>query len=822
MSLSLLLVEAGVANSSTVERALARQSLWGADLVTNLIEVAPVEEAQVLAALQKAEGLDRGPSGVLPPLSGLLRDVVPPQIARDLRVYPLDVTDAEVIVAVGARLEDAAVDELGRACSKKVVQRIVLAQRLSQALSSEYGVPLDPRDVDVLARLESGGAEDAEERWFPSFDAIPRPPSEPPRPESLWPPGAPATSGLYDAAGPFSSSRVPRGRHPSRGRIPHRGPMTPGDAHQKLRDATSRAEVLAAFFDFSAQFFEYTALFSLHDGVARGWDAQGPGASRAVVARLEVPIESSSALGRVQHSGQPQVIQLREQGADRDLSEALRRPSDGAVLFVPVQVRGKPVLVLYGDERGQSIALENVGEVVALAPLVGLELERIIVQAKRASLLPTAKKRYAMTSMPPLPERPKLPSEAERVAALLDVLEQNEVSTARVEEPRVEESVPPPGRSLSEPVFPLSRRASNPGEGVDSATEFATWTVPKEAPTERVEVVPEPAPLTERSEIPLAELGSARREEHAMVAPLPRTMVSELTEAPLPVVVEADTEDLVRRVCNGDESALSALSDLGSAALPAVMRHFPGPLSVSPGFEDIRQSAVCGPLLHVVRATGTDGVPGLIQLLKSEREEVAGAWALLVLAETGGSAAVSAVAEEITRNRVVWKRFAGLLVRVTEVVRSSSAASEQAVAQVLSILKDDSQPHAVRQGCVEAIADLRASSAVASLIELLGSDSGLAATAEEALRVLTRQNLGTEMSAWRNWWGPRAGRHRIEWLIEALGSESESVRSAASEELKSESKEYFGYYADLPVPERKRAQQRYVQWWESVGRARFR
>ena len=52
--------------------------------------------------------------------------------------------------------------------------------------------------------------------------------------------------------------------------------------------------------------------------------------------------------------------------------------------------------------------------------------------------------------------------------------------------------------------------------------------------------------------------------------------------------------------------------------------------------------------------------------------------------------------------------------------------------------------------------------------------------------------------------------------------ESAEIRRAAGDELKSTTKEYFGYYDDLPVAERQKAQNRYREWWENKGKARFR
>jgi hypothetical protein len=51
--------------------------------------------------------------------------------------------------------------------------------------------------------------------------------------------------------------------------------------------------------------------------------------------------------------------------------------------------------------------------------------------------------------------------------------------------------------------------------------------------------------------------------------------------------------------------------------------------------------------------------------------------------------------------------------------------------------------------------------------------------------------------------------------------EQPSIRNASGEELKALTKEYFGYYDDLPRRERDKAQQRYRDWWVTIGRARF-
>jgi HEAT repeat protein len=139
------------------------------------------------------------------------------------------------------------------------------------------------------------------------------------------------------------------------------------------------------------------------------------------------------------------------------------------------------------------------------------------------------------------------------------------------------------------------------------------------------------------------------------------------------------------------------------------------------------------------------------------------------------------------------------------------------------LLADAERPEEQRHALIEAIADLRDGHAVPTVIRLLGDrSSDVVRSARWALVVLTRQDYGASMAAWEEWWRRNGMRHRIEWLIDALLHETTEIRRAAGDELKSTTKEYFGYYDDLPLPERQRAQNRYREWWETKGKARFR
>ncbi len=124
---------------------------------------------------------------------------------------------------------------------------------------------------------------------------------------------------------------------------------------------------------------------------------------------------------------------------------------------------------------------------------------------------------------------------------------------------------------------------------------------------------------------------------------------------------------------------------------------------------------------------------------------------------------------------------------------------------------------------MESLAELRQPQAVPYLILALDDNPvDPVQSARRALVVLARQDFGTNTAGWNDWWRSASGRHRIEWLIDALTHESPEIRRPAGEELKALTREYFGYYDDLPAAERSQAQRQYRQWWETRGKARFR
>jgi hypothetical protein len=126
---------------------------------------------------------------------------------------------------------------------------------------------------------------------------------------------------------------------------------------------------------------------------------------------------------------------------------------------------------------------------------------------------------------------------------------------------------------------------------------------------------------------------------------------------------------------------------------------------------------------------------------------------------------------------------------------------------------------------LRAISDLAALAdpeAVPILFDRLKADDArVSQAAHAALVEITKRDFGATRWRWGNWWRQARHKHRIEWLIDALGGRSAELRLAAALELEQLGTAYVGYHFDLGKRDREEARRRWLDWWETAGRARF-
>ncbi len=670
------------------------------------------------------------------------------------------------------------------------------------------------------------------------------------RPSSI-PPGAPRRmAGFVLAPTADEASR--------RGRSRHRGPYTAAEAEKDLLEADGRDGVLAAFFDFCCQYFEYSVLFAVHGDLAEGRMSRGPGADQAKVNGIGVPLDLPGSLATVRAEGRFNIAPLAKDGLDARLAIDLERRADKKVLLLPLTVRDRCVLILYGDHGAVDVALSEIGDVLSFSSLVATALENVILRKKTAVRRAVDGDHSAASIRPSLRPRSLMPSREERVDALAQALETTVRPVTLPEPPRAEAestskridtkrgipspaqppplpisrhatpaqgtprhaSVPPPAE-LGTPVFALSKRVT---PAYASTLPDGALSLKPPRPTPRVRAVDD-GPAIESQEVEWSA------DDEDVVRGVPDSQVVVAAKLPvkphsseelrLPTVIlniDHDLDALVNRLLRGDEGAIDGLVQHGVNAASLLVSQFPGPVTEdSDRLAAKERASERGPVLKALARIGLPAVPFLV-VRSNDREPSVRAWATQLLGEIATVDSAHAVARRVSDAQSDVRRAAIEAGRLLQADEDARTALRDAV---LAIAEDKTGSVDTRVAALEALAHFRDGRAVPRLVKLVAGNDDIGQSAQWALGLITRQALGRDVEAWDTWWRANADRHRIEWLIDSLMHDDADIRRATGEELKTLTKEYFGYYDDLSAAERGKAQRRYQEWWESAGKARF-
>jgi len=489
------------------------------------------------------------------------------------------------------------------------------------------------------------------------------------------------------------------------------------------------------------------------------------------------------------------------------------------------------VAILYGDHGEGDVELNHVGEIIAVVPVVERAMGRVLVSRKAEfsrSLPPR--------SMPPVSAAPPVGVSESPANASPVLHDPSTLSTPRMKPALDSTQTPVPlgmpvdGRIATSERIPTTLSAEPATMTRSPVESFARRIVNVEStPQEPLPLVPTnpaPAPLPSRKfsvpRIPVTETNSQRAEEEILTPP---TQVS----APPPDMslprIDTDYEkksiDIIKRILDGDETAIAELLAFGDAGASVLVRELPGPVviptrAVRPDLGPIRASE-CGLLLKAMAAYGPTARPYVIARTADSDPRVR-QWTTRLLGELPGRQSAMAVAQRLMHDRDAEVRRAAFAAG-----QLLSHDSESALAlrnSLAGAARNETLAVTQRLAALDALSDLRDGQSTPFLWRLLhDGNPSIAAAAQQALAVLAGRDFGHDIGAWEHWWERNRERHRVEWLIDALVDESPNVRQSAMEQLRQISRIYVGYYDEHLLEERVRVQERYRVWWESTGRA---
>ena len=268
-----------------------------------------------------------------------------------------------------------------------------------------------------------------------------------------------------------------------------------------------------------------------------------------------------------------------------------------------------------------------------------------------------------------------------------------------------------------------------------------------------------------------------------------------------------------------DEMVILPLLAVGEAALPALVREFPGNLWFDRNEPHARIPAGrdVSPIARTFVAFGRRSVPYLIPLLDDAHPDIR-YYATVLASEFVHPDLVQPIGRRLfdsdagvrsSAYRALSVLYAceNEFTKLIEGLRASARDGRKLELQVMSI---------------DALGRLRDADSFEFFISLLGSPvAAVTGAAQASLIRLSCQDFGNNRRKWAGWFEKHSGEHRIEWLIEGLMHSDERLRRRASDELKHLTQEYFGYEPGLPKKEREAAQQKYRVWWQRVGSRMF-
>ncbi|MDD5309702.1 MAG: hypothetical protein PHU25_20490 [Deltaproteobacteria bacterium] len=861
-ALSSLLVQDQIVGVTQIERVLQRQVIFGGDLATNLLELGLVDEHVLLKYVARVVRLESLEPGLLEGPDAQAVKLMPWQVVNDHRIVPIRIENDTMIVAVSGPLKGGALDEMGFLLGVSFEQRVALEFRIAMALLRLYGIPMAPRLTALQKKLEPGFSlagpplvpPPGEDRGLMSGVDPRRQPLRASEVESLKivNVGGPASEEARPVVEPYpeddlviDDSAPARGKGDSTVRIftssprspepPARTgptpqpataskaeplePLTVEEAKGMLEQAAGRDAVLEAFVEFARRTFEFAALFVVHGNEAESHTSATGSEAPHPFPGVSIPLDRGGMFGtvfstRAFHLGPPGATE-----PDRLALAAMGREAPRNCAILPVTLRRRVVLLLYGESGALGVDAQRVAEMVRVSRHVGEAFERLVLRQKYGEY------------KPPRPATHKIKAAVRGLqAASLARSRTSATKWAASDQASADTTAVKLKRPPSQPEIATT------AEAVQAAPEPVPEPV-QAAPGPLPDPVPEPVPEPQAEPLPVPEPEPVRVPEPEPVPepqaeptlqPTAATKAETRTSIPPPpaprsiiVNMHEEIDRLVQRIVapgRFDETAADLLVGIGDDALDKLVRFFPGPLRYDRSQETGRLHRIGqhGPILRLFVTFGRRAVPYLLPLLDNPDANVR-FYATFLFSEMIYPVALGGLTSRLfDSDRQIRALAIDVLKRFTRFMEYRWAMRE-----VVRVLVNPSSSLEAKRIAAVALGELREPTAVEALAEMLGSVDGvLAERCHRALVKITFEDFGFSEKRWTAWWKAHRGQHRVEWAIESLGQKNDDLRQAAAEELR----RVAGHVVPWPdgaLDNRQRTdlKRKLQDWWKREGRA---
>lgn len=435
-SLGELLTADGVCGQRQIEDAIRNQVILGGRLGTNLVEMGVIDEATLAHYLARKH--ER------PALFGA--DIQPEPRALELLDAPtVDRLDVIPFICEQRRLQLLCIDPANLGALDEVAfitglepDPIVVPEiRFWQLLRRCYGIERQLRYIAINTRDFMAGAladdpaaarpaaaaeapveptedlmgENEFAQLYQRRDGFPQLSQPPPvAPSEQMPVLAPGDLEEIDEPGPTAppggiERRVWQAERPDAGRRagdqrlaeqagapPSQPPAPAGDdapldfaaAAALLSRARDRHQIARIVLRFARSQFRRAMLFTVHRGVALGWDALGAGLDPLSFRSLMIPLDGLSVFRTVVETRAHYLGGLRRSRPNIEFLRATGRQVPLSAFVIPVLVRGRVVNLLYADNGHKAHSPNDIGELLILAQHISRSYEALF-ERKRAA-----------------------------------------------------------------------------------------------------------------------------------------------------------------------------------------------------------------------------------------------------------------------------------------------------------------------------------------------------------------------------------------------------------------------------------------------------
>jgi len=390
-----ILVERGWVTGEQLIRAIQSQRIVGGRIGTCLLEMDVVTEERLLEALSDQLEVPAVRIEQLRGISYEVLDLVPPKVALRCQAIPFGATETEVDIATLNVHNLAFLDELAFCTNRKVKAHIANEVRIFEALEKYYNIDCPRRYGHLLDRLNrarymwdesakillgSGGGDevvwaDPEEVFAETSRVIHSAAGR----STLTPGGQGAAAPKpHPAAAPKPRPAAASARR----RVAGAPALDLKGVERLLQNQTDYHAIGKILLSYLAQRFQRCALFKVQQNCVVGWLAHGEHFDRKLFRAVLISFDQPSIFLNLRRGAGFHLGPLPPMPAHRQLARCWGGDWPKACLMVPVTLRNRMVIVLYGDQGEGDLADFKIDQFKSLADMASEALELCILRKK--------------------------------------------------------------------------------------------------------------------------------------------------------------------------------------------------------------------------------------------------------------------------------------------------------------------------------------------------------------------------------------------------------------------------------------------------------